>query len=370
MLIEVVKMRRRYNHRRGNKQRKIIICSFAILICLMTAGYAAFNTRLNVHVKGNVLDKSRIIKSWTNTSNEDFHTDFYRENTVSATFLDTNTVPNDAKEWWDVSANNKKGVMAWVVESSTETGKYDLFIGANKGVIANEDSSFLFQKFSELKSIEFNNNFDTGNTTSMRAMFHLCSNLHSLDVSSFNTTNVYSMNQMFNGCTNLTNIVGLENFNTGHVTDMYAMFHYCSNMLELDLESFNTQNVSNMNHLFAGCKKLEYLNLSNFDTSHVVDMESMFVNCPNLKSININNFNTDNVVNMKFMFNGCSNLEIINLCSFNTSKVTAMDAMFTGTKKLQNIYVGEGWTTATATTANMFLESNISSVTTGHCSTQ
>lgn len=84
-----------------------------------------------------------MIQAWTSTSNEDFHTNFYRKNIISATFLDGNAVPSNATEYWDVSVDKDGGVMAYVVESSTKTGKYDLYIGANDGVIANENSHCL-----------------------------------------------------------------------------------------------------------------------------------------------------------------------------------------------------------------------------------
>ncbi len=43
--------------RKRKKQRKIIILSVVSLLCIMTSGYAAFQTNLNVSAKGNVVDK-------------------------------------------------------------------------------------------------------------------------------------------------------------------------------------------------------------------------------------------------------------------------------------------------------------------------
>lgn len=158
-------MRRR--HRRKNNQRKIIIFSLIGLLFIMVVGYSAFQTNLNINVKGNIVERSRVIQSWTNSSSEDFHTTYYKENIVSATFLDSNAVPSDAVESWDVSVDKDKGVMAYVVTNTDDNTKYDLYIGANKGVIANENSSSLFYKFINLASIDFNNNFDTSNVINM-----------------------------------------------------------------------------------------------------------------------------------------------------------------------------------------------------------
>ena len=120
------------------KKNKIIIICCISLLFLITAGYATFNTTLKITAKGNVKEQDRIIQNWSSTSNEDFHSDYYRENIVSATFLDNNNVPSNATEYWNVSEDKEKGgVMAWVIPNSDDSTKYDLYIGANKDVIAN-----------------------------------------------------------------------------------------------------------------------------------------------------------------------------------------------------------------------------------------
>ena len=70
---------------------------------------------------------------------------------------------------------------------------------------------------------------------------------------------------------------------------------------------------------------------------------------------------------MSYMFIACSKLTSLKLCSFDTSKVTTMNSMFYGTSKLAKVYVGPKWTTANATTTNMFTRSGVSAVTTNQC---
>ena len=307
---------RRHRKRRRKNSRKLIIIASSCLLFVITAGYAAFSTNINITAKGNVLEKSRVIQSWNNTSNEDFHTDYYRENIVSATFLDTNEVPEEATESWNVSEDKEHGgVIAWVVPNEEYNTKYDLYIGANDGVMANEDSSYLFYDFTELKSIAFNNNFDTSNTT-----------------------------------------------------NMYGMFSVATNLIELDVSSFNTSKVTNMNTMFSECKNLEELNLNNFDTSNVTDMRGMFYRSDKLKVLDLTSFDTSNVTDMRAMFMGCLNLVDLNLCSFNTTNVTTMVDIFYGTTNLKTVYVGYGWNIENITnTTNMFYNSGVSSVTTGKC---
>ena len=49
---------RRYRNRRRNKQRKIIIISACSMLLLMTAGYAAMQTNLEINAKGNIIKES------------------------------------------------------------------------------------------------------------------------------------------------------------------------------------------------------------------------------------------------------------------------------------------------------------------------
>ena len=338
---------RRHRKRRRKNSRKLIIIASSCLLFVITAGYAAFSTNINITAKGNVLEKSRVIQSWNNTSNEDFHTDYYRENIVSATFLDTNEVPEEATESWNVSEDKEHGgVIAWVVPNEEYNTKYDLYIGANDGVMANEDSSYLFYHFFGLKNINFDNNFDTSNVINMRAMFNHCIELSVLDLTTFNTQNVTNMAYMFDSGDE-TKPMKLE-------TIMFG-------------ENFKTNNVVNMAGMFGNCNYLKNLDVSNFDTSNVTNMYDMFAFCHSLTSLDVSGFDTSKVTNMHGMFFSLRSITSLNLCSFDTFNVKDMGSMLAGSPNLDGIKVGPNWTTAQADTTNMFTGSGVSSVTTGEC---
>ena len=346
-------MRRIGRLRRRKLNRIIVLSAFCLLFvafCLLfviTAGYAAFSTNISLHVKGNILEGTRVIQEWDENSQTDFHSDFYKQNIVSITFLNNNNVPENAVESWNVSEDKEKGtVKAWVVPNSSDSSKYDLYIGAKGKVIANENSGYVFYDFRGVKEINFDNNYDTSNAVDMSKMFLNCTNLQTLDLSSFDTSNVTSMYGMF--CmwdtninyfptNNLLNITFGPNFNTSNVTDMQSMFAGLSELKELDVSNFNTSNVTTMYHMFYGCQSLETLDVSNFDTSKVTNMENMFAQCKNLSELDVSNFDTSKVINMKNMFNmwddkinACSNnnLKLLNLSNFDTSRVTDMSGMF------------------------------------------
>ena len=75
---------RRINHRRHKKkQRKILIISISCLMFIMTVGYAAFSTNLNITAKGNILIKKIDINDLKNNvtvNGEGLYKDLYEEN--------------------------------------------------------------------------------------------------------------------------------------------------------------------------------------------------------------------------------------------------------------------------------------------------
>ncbi len=143
-----------------------------------------------------------------------------------------------------------------------------------------------------------------------------------------------------------------------------------SKTISLNLKNLNTENTTNMSYMFAyidyNGSNLSSLDISGFDTSKVTNMSNMFYNCSGLTNLDVSNFDTSNVLDMSSMFS-CLRLTSLNLCSFDTSNVTEMHDMFYNTFKLTAIYVGPSWTTANATTDDMFSSSRVSAVTTGQC---
>ena len=55
----------RKTRKQKNKQKKIIIISALSLLLMITVGYAAFQTNLTITAKGNIKEKSRVIRVWT-----------------------------------------------------------------------------------------------------------------------------------------------------------------------------------------------------------------------------------------------------------------------------------------------------------------
>lgn len=331
---------------------------------------------------------SNVLQGWAWNATSDFHSDKYKASIITATFVDNREVPSNATESWDVSEAKDGGVMAWVVPNSTDKTKYDLYIGADGGVMAGVSTGSLFKGFKALTTVKFNDNFDTSNVTTMVSMFQDCNHLTNLDVSNFDTSKVTSMSNMFSNCKSLTylnvekwnvskvtNMGGLfqgcdslisldvSNWNTSNVTYMGYMFYFCRDLANLDVSNFDTSNVTNMLCIFGYCSSLINLDVSNWNTSKVTSMSFMFSDCNNLTNLDVSNFDTSNVTSMSYMFKGCRSLTELDIRNFDTSKVTDMSYMFASSSKLTVIHVGSKWTTANANTTEMFLGSAVSSVT-------
>ena len=342
---------RRIGRSKRRRKNKILIIGSLLLLLFLCVGYAAFSTNLSITAKGNIKEKSRVIQVWDENSQTDFHSDFYKENIVSVTFLDNNKVSNNATESWNVSDDKVNGgVMAWVVPNSSDNTKYDLYIGANGEVIANEDSSYLFYNFRFVNEISFNNNFDTSSVIYMIAMFRFCTSLKEIDLSSFDTKNVIEMGNLFCMFDNENGVV-LEN--------KLSKIIFGNN--------FSVEKARSLSQMFTGCYNLTSLDIANFNTGNVEDMTSVFAYCDGLTSIDVSGWNTSNVVDMSWMFFHCNSLTYLNLCNFDTEKTTSMNSMFADSPNLKKVTVGSNFSVVNVDTSFMFSNSGVSSVTYGEC---
>ena len=195
---------------------------------------------------------------------------------------DLSNLPSSCTEenlCWDISESptQKKKVYGYLVDTGLKDkddntkSLYDLYIVSEVTIFAPSDCSSIFESMEKLEQINFNDNFNTVNVSSMYFTFSICSSLKRLDLSSFDTSNV---------------------------TDMIGMFNGCSSLISLDLNSFNTGNVKYMFDMFINCSSLSNLNLSSFNTAKVINMSTMFCSCESLTNLNLSSFNTENVINM------------------------------------------------------------------------
>ena len=231
---------------------------------------------------------------------------------------------------------------------------------------ANSSCVEMFKYLTSLQEIEFGDNFNTENVTSMQKMFEGCTgitDLDNLDLEHFNTDGVNNMSWLFFGCSHLGTIAFPASFNTEHVTTMHGMFQGCSGLTSFSFpDNFNTESVTNMQAMFSGCSSLTSLDLSTFNTANVTTMWDMFAECNNLTTINCGSGNnvvdldTRSVTTMEGMFRNCNHLtSLVFGNNFNTSSVTTMERMFLGCQGLTSLEFGNNFNTSSVVSMkNMF----------------
>jgi len=279
------------------------------------------------------------------------------------TFVNTNIVPNGVIGSWDVSAAGDGGVMAWTTPGGTisvfdeecywefwdydychkDIQIYNLFIGAQGGVLANPNSSNLFAHTVNLSSLSLNS-LDVSTATNMQGMFSNAG-AHSpglnTDLSNWDVSNVTNMQAMFSQAGNgAFNVGNLSNWNVSNVTNMNNMFNMAGRGTTFNIGNINSWDVSNVINMVsmfngAGNNSFNIGDLSTWDVSSVTNMMAMFnsagQSAPTF-NLNLSSWNVSNVTNMSSMFNsagGYSNTwSIGDLSNWNVSNVTNMSSMF------------------------------------------
>jgi uncharacterized repeat protein (TIGR02543 family) len=305
---------------------------------------SSLTTHTTVYAKWSLFPDP-IMMAYTSDYTGDYHA--YNSTVTKVSFEDEYALPEGFDTTagygpWDVSEAQNGSVMAYMVGT-------EVFICSNVGeaakVIANEDSSNIFYKFSKVTEIDCAK-FDTSPARTMNFMFYNCTSITTLDLSGFNTSNVTNMSDMFHNCVSLTSL-DVSSWETGNVTDMYRLFFVCRSLKGLDVVNWDTSNVTNMAQMFNTCNRLTSSGIngiSSWNTSNVISMDGMFADCGSLTVLDLEDWDTSNVTSMGAMFYWCSSLNTLEISSWDTSKVRSMTNMFRECYDLETLDVG-GWKT-------------------------
>lgn len=295
--------------RQGFPWKKILaaVCAVAAIVCAVSAVIILPGPLKPTpkNLKEDVFDKVDKDDNYDLESAKEysaFGSRYKRNEIIAVTFL-SNT-KGKTEDSWDVSAEHDGTVQAWVKE---EGGFYHLYIGADGGIVAPEDLEGLFEGYSNLQIIEWNDAVDMKNVKKMKTMFFGCAKLEELDFSPFKYSRPTTFRFMLKGCEALTSdkLTNLADLNTVDVDDMAGMFKDCSGIKSLDLSGFDTSKVKYMGQMFRRCSGLEKLNIEGFDLTSVKKTERMFSGCSKLESITIKSS-----VNLgKEMFSDCKKLK-------------------------------------------------------------
>ena len=197
--------------------------------------------------------------------------------------LDTKTLPESRiynsvtytkTEEIDVSEQQNASVILGIYED--ESGNKIGIIGQNGGVIAPENSAGLFSSLvSDIITTPDDPGSESGSTGGTAT---IVTNLEALDLTYLDTSRVIQMNGMFSSNPALKSIIFDEKFNTSNVTNMTSMFNMSHSLTELDLSGFDTSNVTSMVAMFYGTSDLQQVTVGCNWTTESASVTMMFDN--------------------------------------------------------------------------------------------
>ena len=306
-------------------------------------------------------DVSKFLTSWgyaTNSSNTiNLGCMFYECESLSTIdvsgWTETARVSNMAHLFWHCKAVTRLDLSKWKADNCTAMNS-------------------MFSGCENLNSLSINSNFNSANVETMSYMFYNCKALTSIPVSSLNTQSVTDMSHMFEGCEVWKASFGEYspwNWDTGNVTTMEAMFKDCKKISSLNLSKWNTENVTTMYRMFYGCEGIKessssdryaLLNVENFNVSKVTNMSSMFAHCTGIKWLKLSKWKTSALTNMNSMFYGCSKLKEISISNFTLASSTDVRYAFYKCSSLELIDMrfSSQWSPSQGNANYMFSYSN------------
>ena len=252
----------------------------AVVDTASTPGYLSnsynFDTGLNVnHV---IKNKSQAeIDAW------DISSRYADSSITSITFGRTRDYYKGIYNYNPVAVDaHRSGVIS--VYRIPNGSNFDVYVLSDTGTFpANADSSWMFDKFNKLQSINNLTMLDTSNVTNMRDFFCDLQAITTVDLSGFNTSNVTSMEGMFARMYNIETL-DLSSFNTSAVTTF-------SNMFSLSISSTETHA-----DYMTAIPKLKTVYVSNnWTVANATQTHTVFANTVNLVGGNGTLFNSANV---------------------------------------------------------------------------
>ncbi len=286
--------------------------------------------------------KGVVMQSYAPNSQEDFHSEEYESRIGRIIFLDLaeESFPENVTyiATFDMTAENQtETVTGKIALGNTVAGlnNYDLYIGAKDGVIAPEDSSYLFAD-TGVRDLVGTENFDTSKVTSMKGMFS-DTGLIEFDFDKFNTSKVTDMSYMFSECDVLETISG-SSFNTASVRDFSSMFNDCVALKNFEIKNMDLSSAQNLNYMFYGCTSLEKIDLSTCKNTSGVKSINSFKACTALREIDFSGWNFTSIATFDDVFGYLTALTDVTLIGV-TDAVNASNSMKNPVQGIQNLTV-------------------------------
>ena len=294
--------------------------------CNVNNYYLADNN--NVYSNSDDVRKDYMIKAPNNDNNSilsELYNSYY--NKIKNVYVINHlNISESAIEIKDILVSQNGKIKSWLIEDGEY---YDLYIGSEKLIYTNYNSSSLFANLENVQNI-YLDNLSTSFSTNLQYFFYNNMLLENVDVSKLDISNA---------------------------TNIQWFFYKCNLLEKIEVEYWNTSNVTNMECLFDDCLSVKELKVSNWDTSSVVNMKAAFSDLVSITTLDISKWNTSKVTNMDYLFDGYdygSNIKTIDISNWDVSNVTNMKNIFSNVN-LEKIKINNWSLNSEVETGDMFL---------------
>ncbi len=237
-------------------------------------------------------------------------------------------------ECWDASISGNNQVMAY------RTGTEIIIAGNENGIIANIDSSGMFQGFASLTQVNGLENLNTSNVTNFSDAFNGCVALANMDISELDLSNVINASSLFRGCSSLSSFKLPNNLaeRRNNCINIMGMFDGCTSLQTADLSYLPNKYYSATN-LFFECSSLTDVT---FGVYTFIVCSNLFYKCMNISSIDLSSVNIlADTLNQAFL--ECGRLQsIVFADEFDASAVMDLRKTFYGCTSLTSVTIPDG----------------------------
>ena len=257
---------------------------------------------------------------------------------------DVSTITNGV----DVSADEDGSILA-----TFDKGTITVWTSRD-GIKTGPTGSYLFSRLKALTGLDHPEHLNTGESTTLRNMFHYCVALKTIDVSWIKTDNATNITSFFNHCEELT-AVDISAWNPAKVTELSYLFNACGNCKSITLgENFKQIKAPSYYCLFLSCKSLTSVDEENLNFSATTNINKLFSQCSALTELDFSAADAPSLAKADSAFYNCSKLERVNLAGFNTRSATHLRHFFNGCNSLSEVSLGSDFLLTATNRANFF----------------
>ena len=343
----------------------ILICSIPLSIKALCTVNLEINANITINEKEAIflpgqevnVKMKELAGDDTSTSSSPYNPPYYfqDENIVAVKYSEIEPIESEKEEKNIVSA----------IDSP-----YPIYMWYEEGVIywwsevkhpkLNEDSSWMFNRMTNLNDLAGLRNFDVSSTTNIYSLFFYDSSITSIeDLRNWDTRNVTNMGFLFCLCYNLSSVDALKDWDVSKVESLDSFLMQDSNITSLEpLKNWDTKNVTTLFQSFQGIGINDLKGLESWNTSRLENLISTFSKCQNLVSLEaLKSWDTSRVIYMNQTFSSSGIVKLDGLESWDTKNVTAMARTFSDTR-IDNLQTLTNWDVSNVTTFYKMFEQN------------